>query len=84
MQLKINNYNEMKTSEINELTIKEIVEKIQVEKENLVRLRLNHAVSPLDNPMKIKESRKNIARLKTILRQRELNDKQNSVSNGRN
>jgi len=77
MQLKINNYNEMKTSEINELTIKEIVEKIQVEKENLVRLRLNHAVSPLDNPMKIKESRKNIARLKTILRQRELNDNQN-------
>jgi large subunit ribosomal protein L29 len=35
----------MKTSEIRELTTKEIVEKIQVEKENLVRLRLNHAVS---------------------------------------
>jgi large subunit ribosomal protein L29 len=48
-----------------------------VEKENLVRLRLNHAVSPLDNPLKIKESRKNIARLKTILRQRELSDNKN-------
>jgi large subunit ribosomal protein L29 len=67
----------MKTSEIKELTTKEIVEKIQVEKENLVRLRLNHAVSPLDNPLKIKESRKNIARLKTILRQRELSDNKN-------
>ncbi len=67
----------MKTSEIKELTIKEIVEKIQVEKENLVRLRLNHAVSPLDNPMKIKDSKKNIARLKTVLHQRELSDNQN-------
>jgi large subunit ribosomal protein L29 len=67
----------MKTSEIKELTTKEIVEKIQVEKENLVRLKLNHAVSPLDNPMKIKDARKNVARLKTILHQRELNDNQN-------
>ena len=67
----------MKTSEIRELTTKEIVEKIQVGKENLVRLRLNHAVSPLDNPMKIKASKRNIARLKTILRQRELSDNQN-------
>jgi large subunit ribosomal protein L29 len=67
----------MKTSEIKELTTKEIVEKVQVEKENLVRLRLNHAVSPLDNPMKIKVSKRNIARLKTILHQRELSDNQN-------
>ncbi len=67
----------MKTSEINELTTKEIVEKIQVEKENFIRLRFNHAVSPLDNPMKIKESKRRIARLKTILRQRELSEKQN-------
>jgi large subunit ribosomal protein L29 len=66
----------MKTSEIKELTTKEIVEKIQVEKENLVRLRLNHAVSPLDNPLKIKEARKNVARLKTVLRQRELSENQ--------
>ena len=67
----------MKTSEIKELTKKEIVERIQVEKENLVRLRLNHAVSPLDNPLKIKEARRNVARLKTILRQRELHENQN-------
>ncbi len=67
----------MKTSEIKELTTKEIVEKVQVEKENLVRLRLNHAVSPLENPLKLKEAKKNIARLKTVLRQRELNENQN-------
>ena len=67
----------MKTSEINELTDKEILERIQAEQENLVRLKLNHAVSPLDNPMKIKESRKDIARLKTILHSRELNNSQN-------
>lgn len=64
----------MKTSEIKELTDKEIVERLQTEQENLVRLRLNHAVSPLDNPMKIRESRRNIARLQTILRSRELNE----------
>ena len=67
----------MKTSEIKELTINEIVEKLQLEKENLVRLKLNHAVSPLDNPMKIQGSKKNIAKLKTVLRERELNAKQN-------
>jgi large subunit ribosomal protein L29 len=67
----------MKTSEIKELTKKEIVEKLQVEKENLVRLKLNHAVSPLDNPMKIQVSKKNIARLQTVLRERELKQNKN-------
>ncbi len=67
----------MKTTEIKELTSKEIVERLQVEKENLVRLKLNHAVSPLENPMIIKESKQSIARLKTILQERELNENQN-------
>ncbi len=67
----------MKASEIKELTDKEILERIQLEKETLARLNMNHAVSPLDNPMKIKEARKNIARLQTIRRQRELNQNQN-------
>jgi large subunit ribosomal protein L29 len=67
----------MKTSEIRELANKEIVERIQVETENLVRTKLNHAVSPLDNPMKIKEIRRNIARLKTILQSRELSANKN-------
>ncbi len=67
----------MKTSEIKELTKKEIVEKLQVEKENLVRLKMNHAVSPLDNPMKIMVAKKDIARLQTVLREIELKENQN-------
>jgi large subunit ribosomal protein L29 len=65
----------MKTSEIKELTKKEIVERLQVEKENLIRLKMNHAVSPLDNPMKIQNSKRDIARLKTVLREIELKEK---------
>lgn len=57
----------MKTSEIKELSTKELKERIDSEREILVRLRLNHAVSPLDNPMKIRASRKNIARMNTEL-----------------
>ena len=68
----------MKSSEIKELTTKELVERIDTEKTQLTRLKLNHAVSPLDNPLKITESRKDIARLKTELRKRELNENSNS------
>lgn len=66
----------MKVSEIKEMTGNEIVERLQIEKENLVRLRMNHAVSPLENPNKIKETKAAIARLNTILRERELNENQ--------
>ena len=41
-------------------------------REQLVKMRLNHAVSPLDNPNQIRETRKNIARYLTELRRREL------------
>ena len=64
----------MKTEEIRGLTIKEIEERIDNEEAYLLKLRLNHAISPLDNPMKIKETRKNVARLKTELRNRQLAD----------
>ncbi len=62
----------MKTSEINELTTAEIQERLATEKEALVRMKLNHSISPLDNPLQIKVARKTIARLATMLRQREL------------
>ena len=62
----------MKVAEIRELTDKEILERIELEKTNLLKLRLNHSISPLDNPMKIKETRRNIARLQTVLNQRKL------------
>ena len=60
----------MKSSEIREFTEKEIEERIDSEQTRLTQLKLNHAVSPLDNPTKIKEAKKNIARLKTELSQR--------------
>ena len=63
----------MKTREVKELTTKEIQERLAAEKENLVRLKLNHSISPLDNPMTIKEARRTIARFATELRQREIN-----------
>ena len=63
----------MKTREIKELNDKEIQERLDVEKERLVRLKLNHAISPLDNPLQIKEVRRTIARFATELRQRENN-----------
>ncbi len=63
----------MKTREIKELTTKEIQERLLAEKEQLVRLKLNHSISPLDNPLTIKETRRTIARYATELRQREIN-----------
>ncbi len=65
----------MKNSEIKELTTPEIVEKLDVQRAALTRLRLNHAISPLENPLQIKETRRDIARLMTELRQRQLTDK---------
>ena len=60
----------MKTSEIREFSTQDLVERIAAEKENLRKMKLNHAVSPLENPNTIKESRRDIARMLTILRQR--------------
>jgi len=62
----------MKTAEIKELTTAEIQERLATEKEALVRMKLNHSIPPLDNPLQIKVARKTIARLATELRKREL------------
>ena len=63
----------MKTSEIKDLTTEEIREKIETEKAALTKMKMNHAVSPLENPMLIRTTRRNIASLMTELRKRELN-----------
>ena len=65
----------MKQSEIKQFTTKELNERIIDEKELLSKLQINHTISPLDNPMKIKAIRRNIARLRTELRKRELESK---------
>ena len=66
----------MKTSEIQELSKAEIIERISTEQDSLTRMKMNHAITPLENPQVIVRVRKNIARLKTILHQREINAKQ--------
>jgi len=62
----------MKTREIKELTVKELQEKLDNDRAILTRLKLNHTISPLDNPMQIKDVRRRIARVATELRLREI------------
>ena len=64
----------MKNSEIRELTTKEIYERLENEQANILNLNMNHKVSDLENPHQITESKRFIARLKTELKQRELNE----------
>jgi len=62
----------MKQHVITELSTPELKERLVEEKLQLSKLTLNHAVSPIENPNKIKEQRKTVARLLTEIRKREL------------
>ncbi len=61
----------MKLTEIKELSIADIQEKIGLESTSLIQMELTHTTSPLENPMKIRQTRRTIARLKTILSQKQ-------------
>ena len=63
----------MKNKEVNELETKELVEKLENAQAALATMKLNHNISPLENPSQIKAARRDIARMKTVLRSRELN-----------
>ncbi|EKD31113.1 MAG: hypothetical protein ACD_77C00392G0013 [uncultured bacterium] len=63
----------MKTQEIRELSAKDLTERIDTEKANLLRVKMNHAISPLDDLSQIKKARRNIARMLTVLSQKEIN-----------
>ena len=63
----------MKIKEVRQLETKELAEKLETEVANYNQMKLNHAVTPLENPSLIKAARRDIARMKTELRQRELN-----------
>ncbi|WP_427340465.1 50S ribosomal protein L29 [Caloranaerobacter sp. DY30410] len=63
----------MKAKELRELTTQELNTKLTDLKSELFNLRFQLATGQLDNPMRIKAVRKDIARIKTILRERELN-----------
>lgn len=62
----------MKASKIRELTDEELKQKVSNYKEELFNLRFQLATGQLDNPMRIKDVKKNIARCKTIQREREI------------
>ena len=62
----------VKNNEIRELTNEEITKKIEEYKEELFNLRFNQATGNLENPARIRELRKLVARMKTIMREREL------------
>jgi large subunit ribosomal protein L29 len=62
----------MKSTEIKELSVNELREKIGSEKETLRKLKFAHQVSSIENPMKIKETKKLIARLHTELTAKEI------------
>ncbi len=63
----------MKMKELKDLDVKSLNEKLETEAARLNQLKLNHTISPLENPSQIKAARRDIARLKTEIRQRELN-----------
>jgi len=63
----------MKINEVRELTTQDLVERLDATEEQLQKMKLNHSITPLENPSQIKLVRKDIARMKTELRQRELN-----------
>ncbi len=65
----------MKSNELKELTLKELEERIDNERNFLTKIKLNHAISPLDNPLKIRGIRRNIAKMQTELRNRQLTGK---------
>ena len=62
----------MKAKELHELTVNELNAKLKELSEELFNLRFRHAIGQLENPASLKTCKKNIAKVKTILRQREL------------
>ena len=60
----------MKSAEIKEMSIQDLQERIATEKAKLAQLKVQHAVSPVEDPSIIKKSRRDIARMLTILRQK--------------
>ena len=61
----------MKVSEVREMSIADLRDRIQIEKANLDSMKINHAISPLEDTSKFKKTRQDIARMITILAQKE-------------
>lgn len=65
----------MKKEEIKELSTQDLKDRLEEMEKEYLQMKINHSISPLDSPAKITHERKMIARVKTELRQRELNIK---------
>ena len=63
----------MKSKELKELETKDLAERLETEVAKYNQMKLNHAIAPMENPSQNKATRRDIARMKTELRQRELN-----------
>ena len=61
----------MKITEVREMSIADLRDRIQIEKNNLDTMKLNHAISPLEDTSKIRKTRQDIARMITILAEKE-------------
>ena len=61
----------MKASEVREMSIADLRERIEIEKANLDTMKVNHTISPLEDISKISKTRKDIARMMTILAEKE-------------
>jgi large subunit ribosomal protein L29 len=61
----------MKQEVIREMSTPELLERLEEELKQLTKLKINHAVSQLENPMKIRDFRRTIARMRTELRKRD-------------
>ncbi|MBV6403576.1 MAG: 50S ribosomal protein L29 [Flavobacteriales bacterium] len=66
-----------KGTTLKDLTVQELQDKLQEERSALAKLRFDHAVSPVENPMLLRSRRREVARVLTELRARELNVKSN-------
>lgn len=62
----------MKVTELRELTTEELTQKLADSKQELFNLRFQNAINQLENPQRIGDVKKTIARIKTIIREREL------------
>ncbi len=60
----------MKAKEIRELSVADLQERIEAEKVNLNKVKVNHAVSQIENPQSIKHARRDIARMMTVLHEK--------------
>ena len=66
----------MKANEIRKMSVEQLNEKLAGLKKDLFYLRMQHATNQLDNPLKIQETKRDIARVMTVLRELQASDKQ--------